>query len=206
MKIEFVKNSGKKLILLFLGYSFLPSCIKHLELTGYDLCVVYDYSSLEFDRQILEGKEIYLVAWSMGVWAANLALAGVKLKQAIAINGTPFGIDDERGIPKIAFKKSIDEFNFDEFKKICFLKELAKVDFDFNQNAKFELESLYLNSSKPVQNNVKWDKFIISKKDFVFPPKAVQKVAGELGSKCEIINAPHFAFFGYKSFGEIVEI
>lgn len=206
MKIEFVKNNNKKLILLFLGYSFLPSCIKHLKLEEYDLCVVYDYSSLEFDKQILKEKEIYLIAWSMGVWAANLVLDGMSLKRAIAINGTPFGIDDELGIPKAAFKKSIDEFDFDEFKKICFLKELTKVDFSFNQNAKFELENIYLNSSKPVQNTIKWDKFIISKKDFVFPPKAVQKASDKLEVKYEIINAPHFIFFNYKGFGDIVEI
>ncbi|RAZ61070.1 pimeloyl-ACP methyl esterase BioG family protein, partial [Campylobacter hyointestinalis] len=69
MKIDLIKDK-KKLILLFLGYSFTPSSVKHLNIDDYGLCVVYDYSDLKFDYEILKEKEIYLIAWSMGVWAA----------------------------------------------------------------------------------------------------------------------------------------
>ncbi|CZE51258.1 pimeloyl-ACP methyl esterase BioG family protein [Campylobacter geochelonis] len=202
MKLEIVKNSGGKVVLLFLGYSFLPECVKHLELGEFDLYVVYDYCDMKLDTSFLQGKELYLVAWSMGVWACSLALKGFEFKKAIAINGTPCGIDDEFGIAKMAFKKSIDEFDFDGFKKICFLKDLEKINFSFNKNAKLELENIYKNSDKKAIDSICWDKAIISKKDFVFPPKSCEWF------KCqkEFINAPHFPFFYYKSFGEILEI
>lgn len=42
---------------------------------GYDLMVVYDYSTLDFDENQLSGyNEIKVIAWSMGVWAAAQVL------------------------------------------------------------------------------------------------------------------------------------
>ena len=81
MKIDLIKDA-KKLIVLFLGYGFDKSSISHLELGDYGLLVVSDYSNLSFDREILANKDIYLISWSMGVWAANLALKNTPLKVA----------------------------------------------------------------------------------------------------------------------------
>lgn len=217
MKIEFFKSKSdsKKIILVFLGYSFLPECLSSLKKTicgkECDLCVVYDYSRLDFVNlyEIIKNKEIYLIAWSMGVWAVNLVFSDDKFKdlnlvQKIAINGTIYGIDEERGIPKDVFKKSIDEFDFDNFKRLCFLKDISRVNFDFNPNSKFELEQIYKFSQ---QNNkiidiVNFDKTIISKKDFIFPIKAYEN----LTCKKEFINAPHFPFFCFESLGDIFEV
>lgn len=217
MQIEFAKskNDNKKLILVFLGYSFLPKCLDSVKRTicgkECDLCVVYDYSDLDFSPlyKIIKNKEIYLIAWSMGVWVANFVFGDDKFKnvnlvQKIAINGTIYGIDDQHGIPKDIFKKSIDEFDFDNFKRFCFLKDISRVNFDFNPNPKFELEQIYKFSQ---QNNkiidiVNFDKTIISKKDFIFPIKAYEN----LTCKKEFIYAPHFPFFYFESLGDIFEI
>lgn len=219
MKISLIKNSekpNKDIFLVFLGYSFLPECLNFLESNlnacKCDICVVYDYSNLDIDKEkllsILKDKNIYLLAWSMGVWAFNLLLnkgefTNLNFCKKVAINGTPFGINDEFGIPKNVFKKSIDEFDFDEFKKICFLKDLKKVEFKFNQNPKFELEQIYTfcKEEKKYENSF-WDKVIISKKDFIFPPKACEWFL----CKKERINAPHFPFFYIKDIGTIFEI
>lgn len=204
MKIDLIKDK-KKLILLFLGYSFTPSSVKHLNIDDYGLCVVYDYSDLKFDYEILKEKEIYLIAWSMGVWAANLVLKDIKLKTAVAINGTPFGIDDEFGIKKDIFYKSISDYDFESFKKLCFLgiSENKIKDFKFNQNAKFELINLYKNASQKNEDHINWNKAIISKKDLIFPSKVCLDYFKQ---KAVCINAPHFVFFKFKSFGEIFEI
>ncbi|OCR89112.1 hypothetical protein CFT12S00416_04780 [Campylobacter fetus subsp. testudinum] len=204
MKIDLIKKDGEKLILLFLGYSFMADCIKHLEVGDYSLAVIYDYSELSFDDSFLKDKDIYLVSWSMGVWAANLVLKNIPLKKSIAINGTPFGIDDKYGINAGNFYKTITNYNFESFKKLCFLgippEKISN--FEFNKNAKLELINLYKNAIKPCDNNICWDKAIISKKDLIFPPKASEYFS------CQkiYINAPHFAFFNFKGFGDIVEI
>lgn len=204
MKIDLIKEA-KKLIVLFLGYGFDKSSISHLELGDYGLLVVSDYSNLNFDREILANKDIYLISWSMGVWAANLALKNTPLKVAIAINGTPFGIDEKYGIKKDIFYKSISEFDFESFKKLCFLgiNEQKFKDFTFNKNAKIELINLYKNAILPCENAISWDRAYISKRDLVFDNRAVLEYFKD---KARIINAPHFIFFNFKSFGEIVEI
>ena len=204
MKIDLIKDS-KKLIVLFLGYGFDKSSISHLELGDYGLLVVSDYSDLRFDGGILANKDIYLISWSMGVWAANLVLQNTPLKVAIAINGTPFGIDEKYGIKKDIFYKSISEFDFESFKKLCFLgiNKQKFQNFTFNQNAKIELINLYKNAILPCQNHILWDRAYVSKRDLIFDNRAV---LAYFKDKAKIINAPHFAFFNFKSFGEIVEI
>lgn len=200
MKLKKINSNSNKIILLFLGYSFNPSCVKHLY--NSDLIVVYDYQDLNFDPSFLKDKEIYLIAWSMGVWVANLVLSDLPLKYALAINGTPFGIDDHFGIPAKSFKKSIEEFDFEFFKRNCFLNEISKVNFTFNKNPKLELENIYINALKPSKNNIKWDKVIISKRDLIFPPKACEW----FNCKKVYINSSHFVFFKFNNIGEIFEI
>ena len=73
MKYELIKKSPK-MIIAFLGYSFLPKSLAHLELGEYGLGVVYEYSELSFDKlefSKLLGEQNYLFAFSMGVAVAN---------------------------------------------------------------------------------------------------------------------------------------
>ena len=93
----------------------------------------------------------------MGVFAANLAFNNApvfNIKYALAINGTPLGIDELYGIKQSDFKSSMDNFNFALFKKGCFLKDLSRVDFGFNENAKAELNDAYNEAiNAPKQNS-----------------------------------------------------
>ncbi|MBP3224995.1 MAG: DUF452 family protein [Campylobacter sp.] len=208
MKFEFLKqiDESSPLILVFLGYSFTPDCLKHLKIPQKcDLCVVYDYTDLEIGGEFkdsLKGREIYLLAWSMGVWAANLTLGEFEFKKCVAINGTPFGIDEKFGITRSVFENEILKFDFENFKKLCFLSDLKSVNFSFSENPKAELEAIFRANSRICENKISWDKVYISKKDFIFPPKACEWF------ECEKIylNAPHFVFFKFSDFGEFFEI
>ena len=62
--------------------------------------VCYDYRTLDFDASGLEEyREINLIGWSMGVWAASQTVPqlsspgtsgeGIHMANSIAINGTP---------------------------------------------------------------------------------------------------------------------
>lgn len=56
-----------------------------------DYMICYDYRTLDFDTSILEQyRQVNVVAWSMGVWAAPIALASVPKEKLllIAFNGT----------------------------------------------------------------------------------------------------------------------
>ena len=69
---------------------------------------------MDFDLRLLEGyREIRLAAWSLGVWAAGVALQGVCLpfSAKIAVNGTPRPVDDAYGIPKAVFQGTLERFD-----------------------------------------------------------------------------------------------
>ena len=198
---EICRHSPERpIVLFFLGYAFTPKSIAHLSSNHYDLSVVYDYLNLNFVKSFLKDRKILLIALSMGVWAANRVLKDIPLKQAIAVNGTPFGIHERFGISPQAFKSSIDRFDFELFKKWCFLSDASKVNFSFAENPKEELCTLYEASTEPVEQNVTWTKAIVSKKDLVFPPKASECF------KCPVkpISAPHYPFFKFRSVEEIL--
>ncbi len=201
---EICRHSPERpLVLFFLGYAFRPESIAHLDSGLYDLSAVYDYRNLDFDKSFLEnGREIILVAHSMGVWAANRVLKNIPLQQAIAINGTPFGIHEKFGIPPEAFKRTIDHFDFELFRKWCFLSESSKVNFPFAENPKEELCALYEASFEKVEANIRWDKAIVSKKDLVFPPTA----SACFECPVKTISAPHYPFFKLSSLEEILAL
>ena len=222
MKFELIKDA-KKLILCFLGYSFLPSSLAHLELGEYGLGVFYDYSDVSFDLEKINffaygdllvnfifKKELFLVGFSLGVFIASKIKFQNPLKRAVAINGTPFGIDENFGIKQSDFKQSLENFNFAEFKKGCFLKDLGRVNFEFNKQAKAELSALYQSiiNSKKDENFITWHKAIISKKDFIFPPTATKNYFSKFALNCDIqtINAPHFAFYNFKTWEQILAL
>ena len=208
MKYELIKKSPK-MIIAFLGYSFLPKSLAHLELGEYGLGVVYEYSELSFDKlefSKLLGEQNYLFAFSMGVAVANRFCADFSFKKAVAMNGSNAGIDAQKGISSTKFKASIDSFDFEGFKRLCFLGELKKVNFAFNAKAKAELEMLYsyFSSEKKLGSPRIWDKMILSKKDKVFANGAV--LAENEFKNLESINAPHFGLFYYKTWEQIFEI
>ncbi len=76
-----------------------------------DTLVVWDYTDLTTALPLPTDKPIHLIAWSMGVWAATQVLAEVPLASATAINGTPFPIDNERGIPEAIFDGTLAGLN-----------------------------------------------------------------------------------------------
>ncbi|MFV0546672.1 MAG: pimeloyl-ACP methyl esterase BioG family protein [Bacteroides sp.] len=80
-----------------------------------DLMICYDYRSLDFDfTQLQSYRSITVVAWSMGVRMADIVLSRVTdlpITQRIAINGTPYPIDEERGIAPIIFNGTLNGLN-----------------------------------------------------------------------------------------------
>lgn len=207
MKYDLIKKSPK-MIVAFLGYSFLPESLAHLELGEYGLGVVYEYSKLSFDNlefSKLLGEQNYLFAFSMGVAVANEFLGDFAFEKSVAMNGTNAGIDEQKGISSAVFKASIESFDFEGFKRLCFLGELKKADFAFNPAPKAELEALYKHfASKNPRNSRIWDKMILSKKDKIFANEAILK-ACEF-KNLQSINAPHFGLFNYTSWEQIFEI
>lgn len=117
MKQYFIYNKENHpcLTLFFAGWGMDEHPFIDYRPIGSDLLVCYDYRSLDFDFSLLEGyREIRVVAWSMGVWAASCLLQGkgnLPVSDRIAVNGTLTPVDDEEGIPPLIFKGTLDGLN-----------------------------------------------------------------------------------------------
>jgi len=112
MKHAFIQHNGeKRLIVIFAGWGMDQRPFLGLERPGYDIMAVWDYRTLDFDPSWTEGyEEVCVLAWSMGVQAAQLchnAIAG-KVTARIAVGGTQRPVDDECGIPHEIFSRTLD--------------------------------------------------------------------------------------------------
>ena len=107
-------EQAPSLILCLSGWSAPPELFRHLNVPeGMDLWIAYDYRNLSFEEDLTRYESVHLVAWSLGVWVADFLWAGrPAFASATAINGTPFPIDDQRGIPVRIFEGTLA--NLDE--------------------------------------------------------------------------------------------
>ncbi|EAL9916179.1 DUF452 family protein [Campylobacter jejuni] len=203
MKYEFLcKNpDSKKLIVVFGGFASHPSHFSHLK-SDKNVILFYDYENFDLNFNFKAFDELFLIAFSMGVCVANRLLKELNFKQKIAINGTNLGIDKSKGIHPTIFKKTLQNFKLEHFKKALFkeLKSLAK-DFIFKDEKalKIELEKLFDFALIKQEENFLWDKVYSSKEDEIFPPNTLKNSFKNL----IFLDEPHFAFFHFKTWDEI---
>ncbi|HEF1424829.1 TPA: DUF452 family protein [Campylobacter jejuni] len=203
MKYEFLcKNpDSKKLIVVFEGFASHPSHFSHLK-SDKNVILFYDYENFDLNFNFKAFDELFLIAFSMGVCVANRVLKELNFKQKIAINGTNLGIDKSKGIHPTIFKKTLQNFKLEHFKKALFKerKSLAK-DFIFKDEKalKIELEKLFDFALIKQEENLLWDKVYSSKEDEIFPPNALKNSFKNL----IFLDEPHFAFFHFKTWDEL---
>ncbi|EAH9084821.1 DUF452 family protein [Campylobacter jejuni] len=205
MKYEFLcKNpDSKKLIVVFGGFASHPSHFSHLK-SDKNVILFYDYENFDLNFNFKAFDELFLIAFSMGVCVANRVLKELNFKQKIAINGTNLGIDKSKGIHPTIFKKTLQNFKLEHFKKALFKerKSLAK-DFIFifkdEKALKIELEKLFDFALIKQEENLLWDKVYSSKEDEIFPPNALKNSFKNL----IFLDEPHFAFFHFKTWDEL---
>ncbi|PJQ16736.1 pimeloyl-ACP methyl esterase BioG family protein [Campylobacter jejuni] len=203
MKYEFLcKNpDSKKLIVVFGGFASHPSHFSHLK-SDKNVILFYDYENFDLNFNFKAFDELFLIAFSMGVCVANRVLKELNFKQKIAINGTNLGIDKSKGIHPTIFKKTLQNFKLEHFKKALFKerKSLAK-DFIFKDEKalKIELEKLFDFALIKQEENFLWNKVYSSKEDEIFPPNALKNSFKNL----IFLDEPHFAFFHFKTWDEL---
>lgn len=100
--------ANRRLLLIFSGWSTSPALYSDITAEGWDVMTLYDYSDLSLDTAPLEGyATIFVVAWSLGVvaaeYAARTSMRHIPVAAAFAINGTLFPAHDRMGIPTQIF-------------------------------------------------------------------------------------------------------
>lgn len=116
MKHEFISTTegNQRLILIFAGWGSHASMFQGLSKPGYDILAVWDYTEeTPLPDEVNTYSEIVLIAWSMGVYEAQRLLAEAKLPftAKIAVNGTLWPRDDQRGISESVFDATLQHLD-----------------------------------------------------------------------------------------------
>lgn len=113
-QLYLIHEHHPRLLLFFAGWGADETPFRHYHPAGSDYMICYDYRSLQFDPSLLDNyREIHVVGWSMGVWAAARVVPPLALPigRTIALNGTPYQMDDRRGIPEAIFRGTLEGLN-----------------------------------------------------------------------------------------------
>ena len=99
------KQNNDELIIFFTGWSFDYLPFEFLNFKNTDVIIFYDYNFIDNFKNFENNyKNIYLIAWSMGVYIAYMLKDKLpEFNKKIAINGTVFPVDNEFGIPEKPF-------------------------------------------------------------------------------------------------------
>lgn len=207
------KKNNNKLIVFFTGWSFDSKPFEFLKCDDFDVLTFYDYNTLEFPNiDFNQYQEKYLITWSMGVFIAyQLKNHLPNFDKKIAINGTPFPVDDEFGIPLKPFLLTLKhaktglEGKFyqnifetpEEFKK--YTQNPVQRDLE---NRVEELKQLYDRIKiAPKEYDDFYNKALVSTKDKIIPFKNQINFWKE---KAQTIESGHFPYYTFKSWTEIL--
>lgn len=153
MEKVFLGDTGhNSLIILFLGWGFSPDSFAGIRKPGFDILSVRGYEGLsgnmidEEIRAFLKERdsaysEVVVIAWSFGVKAAAAFLENttIPVTLSLAVNGTEYHIDNDRGIPRAIFKGTLEGLSdrtFEKFRLRCAgsRAKLRQLDVDGNTN------------------------------------------------------------------------
>lgn len=185
MKLEFLKQTAttNRLILIFAGWGSDACVYKGVEMPGWDVALVTGIDSEVPDTEVLHRYDtIYVYAWSLGVFVAEMLLPGrVEPVKAFAINGTPWPCDDVCGIPRSIFRgtaEGLNERSLHKFRVRMFggVSEYKPCQHMFEHVCDIAELGSQLNfvetcSSKPdAEPSLRWTMAYVGSADRIFPP------------------------------------
>ena len=209
------RDGNKKLLLFFCGWSFDYKPFERLDCNDYDVLMLYDYNDLSIPIEILGYEEYFLITWSMGVFVAYLLKEKLpEFKEKIAINGTPFPVDNEKGIPIKTFDLTLKYVDTGLQGK--FQRNLFKTEEDFQKylqnpvareipNQASELVSLKkLIDKTDVDYKKYYNRAIISNTDKIIPTRN-QHNCWDNVCPVVVLNSGHFPFYDFESWNDILK-
>ncbi|SLN56072.1 hypothetical protein ROA7450_02898 [Roseovarius albus] len=163
---------GVDLLLVFGGWGLGPAPFKGLSGAG-DVLFVDDYTTL--DNGLLETSdydETTLLAYSFGVVSAAhwLAQTGFRPNRKVAVNGTLYPANENKGIATETVNATIDGLSPDSFSNFCrragFRDTPPQIDITTAQE---ELRAIMNRGSAP---ETTFDRIWISQRDRIIPAQA----------------------------------
>jgi len=193
-------ESASSLILLFLGWGYPADVFTGLEKSGYDILLLSDFRNFraadveayifgELEKKARGGRryeEVIVVGWSFGVRAAGMFLneTGLNVTLRLAINGTPYHIDELRGIPPEIFAGTLEGLSASTLKKFrlrcagskaLYVSTFAAGDTVPAADIESLRQELIWFGELPRRGHESdiwsWDKAVIGGADRIFPPE-----------------------------------
>ena len=174
-------ENSPRLLLIFAGWGMDDLVMSQLRRPGYDVAVVWDYSSFHINWDFTERySEICLFAWSMGVYAASQTIQAIepKVTLRIAVNGTTTPINDRKGIPEAIFFGTLDNLSETALNKFFRRMASTREDFDFFNKRRpgrnidelrGELQSIADRTILDTPSEMRWDVAVVGRDDRIFP-------------------------------------
>lgn len=178
-----------------------------------DVLILYDYQDLELNFDFSKYKNVYVIAYSAGVFVASVYLDKIpNIRKKVAVCGNPYLFDETLGISKETVKvfKEITLDNYLEFRR----KYMVVTDEEYESYNRLQslrtiescekelaaLQKIY-EKEKPLINP-DFDKAIMAENDLIFNVLVQKKFYHERGQIIE--NAKHHIFFRYNSFEDLL--
>ena len=205
MKYQYIHQheGARRADLLMAGWAADEHLFADLPDTGDDLIVCYDYSDLTLHTAGWpEYEQVRLLAWSMGVWAAEHtpALQGLNLTDCLAVNGTPRPIDEHCGIPPRVFELTLRGMSGAALVKfrhrMCgdtyayFMRHLPQRSLEDMQH---ELAPIGRQALSLPEGRLPWTRALVATADVIMPTANQQQAWQERGVRVCMTEGAHYA-------------
>ena len=213
------RKRSDRLLLFFNGWGMDQHPVKHLLApTDWDVLMVYDYRDMLCDDMCQTCriyKEIEVIGWSMGVWAFGQIqeYVGERVSRIIAINGTAQPIHPEFGIAPDIYQATLD--CFDErgrekfFRRMCGSQAILRKFQDhapqrpISEQAE-ELQAIQQAALHGADADLRVDVALMSGQDMIIPAAHQARYWQGRARNALMIDAPHYPFFLWKSWSELL--
>ena len=206
MKTELLKGTNQdKLNVVFLGFGQDLTPFSSLKL-GFDTLFVYDYEDENADfSAVYKYKKYEVIAWSLGVMMADIFVSKTEFKpqKMTAFNGTPFGINSEKGVDAVLYQATLD--NLSEDNMVRFYRRMCGRGQEFTSFSKvkperslesFKRELIFLSqiSARHQAGEIVWDESYIGLKDAIIAPLNQERGWSNLALNIIKLDAAHYSY------------
>lgn len=195
-----------RLLLIFAGWSAVPSMFEGVAPAGYDVAVATDYGTLSapWAGSLERYGEIAVMAWSFGVAEAARFIDShpqLKFTARIAVNGTLHPVHHSLGIPPEIFSGTLDglsERNLRKFGiRMCggakaYADGPGRLEQRPLENLRTELAAIGGRGDAPVSV---WDRAVVSLGDAIVPPEAQKRAWSTEAYEIIEMDGPHLPDF-----------
>lgn len=207
---------GERLLVFFAGWGMDPHPFDYLQCPDVDVLMLFDYRDLLLPDAVAKALDSYadrtLMAWSLGVAVANLCCADLahRFDVRVAINGTVRPVDAEEGIAPEIFDgtiQNLDGRGLSRFiRRTCVHRDVhARYMLNPAQRPLVEVhEELQVLRELELSDACLFTQAMAGREDRIFIYENQVRCWARKSVPCRTIDAPHFPFYAWESWGEVL--